>query len=407
MGRKTAANGKVQNNQPASKLLSDGAKACELIEDPKQSAKEAGLRYVTDSKPGITRRRHGKGFSYVGSDGKTIRDAETLARIRSLVIPPAWEDVWICSSENGHLQATGYDARRRKQYRYHPQWRVARDKLKYDRMIAFAHALPGIRKRVKADLARKGLPREKVLAGVVHLLEATLIRVGNDEYAKNNGSFGLTTMLDDHVEVNGSRICFEFCGKSGKEHEIDLTDRRLARIVAECQELPGQELFQFLDDEGQVCDVNSDDVNDYLREISDQNFTAKDFRTWAATVLAARALQEFEDFDSQAAAKRNVLRAIEHVASRLGNTKAVCRKCYIHPAVIDAYMDQTLIETMKQRTERELREHLKRLPPEEAAVMALLQQRMQRDLKKAKSRESRVQSRRSRRKGRVGESRAS
>ncbi len=326
------------------------------------------------------RRRAGRGYRIVDERGRTVRDAATLARVRSLVIPPAWTDVWICRRDNGHLQATGRDARGRKQYRYHPKWRETRDELKYGRLIAFAHALPKIRKRVDRDLRRRGLPREKVLAAVVRLLETTLIRVGNDEYARANGSFGLTTLRDEHVEVKGERICFEFRGKSGKDREIDFADRRLARIVAECQDLPGQELFQFIDDDGEVRDVGSADVNDYLREIAGEAFTAKDFRTWAGTLLAATALQEFEDFDSQAAAKRNVVHAIEKVAERLGNTKAVCRKCYVHPAVLDAYMERTLVLNLKERTEHELREGLAKLPPEEAAVLALLQQRMEREL---------------------------
>jgi DNA topoisomerase-1 len=297
-----------------------------------------------------------------------------------LAIPPAWKDVWICPDANGHLQATGYDDRRRKQYRYHPRWREIRDQQKYDRLIAFAQRLPKLRRRVNRDLKRRGMPREKVLAAVVRLLEMTLIRVGNDEYAKDNGSFGLTTLRNDHVQVNGSTICFEFQGKCGKEHEIDLCDGRLARIVAKCQDLPGQELFQFLDDEGQVRDIGSIDVNDYLREIAGDDFTAKDFRTWAGTLLAARALEEMREFDSQSAAKRNVVRAIEHVAERLGNTKAVCRKCYIHPAVIEAYMEKSLVHSVKQVVERELREKLPPSPSEEAAVLALLQQRMGREL---------------------------
>lgn len=348
-----------------------------------RSAEEAGLRYVSDWKPGLTRKPNGKGFSYLTADGTAIRDPETLARIRSLVIPPAWQYVWICPSAEGHIQATGYDARGRKQYRYHPRWREVRDQEKYGRMIAFAQALPRIRQRVDRHLKCAGLPREKVLAAVVRLLEATLIRVGNDEYAKSNHSFGLTTMLGEHARINGSTICFEFRGKSGREHEIDLKDRLLAHIVAQCQELPGQELFQFIDEKDEVRDVGSQDVNEYLREISGEDFTAKDFRTWAGTVLAAKVLQEFKEFDSQAAAKRNVVRAIEHVAERLGNTKAVCRKCYIHPAVIDAYLEKSLIETVREETERELREELQSLPPEEAAVLALLRKRMQRELREA------------------------
>jgi DNA topoisomerase-1 len=244
--------------------------------------------------------------------------------------------------------------------------------------------LPRIRRRLNRDLHRRGLPREKVLAAIVRLLESTLIRVGNEEYARTNGSFGLTTMRDKHAAVSGSKIHFEFCGKSGIEHEIDLTDQRLAAVVQKCQDLPGQRLFQYVDGDGEVRDVGSGDVNAYLREISGHDFTAKDFRTWAGTALAAQALREFEDFDSQAAAKRNVTKAIERVAERLGNTKAVCRKCYVHPAVIDAYLDHSLVETLKARSERELRDSLPKLPAEEAAVLALLQQRMERELKSSK-----------------------
>ncbi len=288
--------------------------------------------------------------------------------------------MWICPIENGHLQATGFDARKRKQYRYHPRWREVRDDSKYEKMIAFARALPKIRKRVARDLKRRGLPREKVLAAVVKLLETTLIRVGNDEYARDNESFGLTTMRDRHAEVKGSRIRFDFRGKSGIEREIDIRDARLAKVVRECQDLPGQELFEYVDEQGQVRDVGSSDVNDYLHEIAGDGFSAKDFRTWAGTALAAQALQEFEDFDSEAGAKRNITRAIERVAERLGNTKAVCRKCYVHPAIIDAYLDRSLVATLKAKTEKVLRSSLSTLSPEEAAVLALLQQRMQRQL---------------------------
>ncbi len=318
-----------------------------------------------------------------------VRDAETLARIRSLVIPPAWKDVWICPNADGHLQATGRDARGRKQYRYHPRWREVRDEDKYSRMIDFVRALPRIRRRVRRDLSRRGMPREKVLAAIVQLLETTLIRVGNEEYAKQNESYGLTTIHNRHVRVRGSTLRFDFRGKSGVEHEIDLHDPRLARIVRKCKDLPGQELFGYIDDDDQVRDVGSSDVNDYLREISGHEFTAKDFRTWAGTALAAQALQEFEEFDSEAAAKRNVTRAIERVAERLGNTKAVCRKCYIHPAVIDAYLDRTLVQTLKRRAERELRQSIARLPSEETAVLALLEERLGRELKSAKGRRSR------------------
>lgn len=348
--------------------------------DPKAAAQAAGLIYVEDTQPGIRRQANGKGFRYVGPSGNTLKAGRLLARIRELAIPPAWTDVWICRNERGHLQATGRDARGRKQYRYHADWQATRDENKYQKLISFAQALPKIRRRVACDLRKKGLPREKVLAAIVKLLETTLIRVGNDEYAKNNGSFGLTTMRDRHATIRGPKMRFEFRGKSGIDHDIDLEDPRLSRIVLECQDLPGQELFQYLDNDGHVRDVGSADVNEYLHEISHQEFTAKDFRTWAGTALAAQALQEFEDFDSEAAAKRNVTQAIERVAERLGNTKAICRKCYVHPAIIDAYMDQSLVKTLKARTERELRESVSALSGEEGAVLALLQQRMEREL---------------------------
>ncbi|HEY3107493.1 MAG TPA: DNA topoisomerase IB [Chloroflexota bacterium] len=339
---------------------------------PIESAHAAGLRYVADTTPGIRRRRAGRTFSYLDVDGQPIRDRDTLARIRSLAIPPAWTDVWICPSPRGHIQATGRDARGRKQYRYHPRWQQTRDETKFGRMLAFGQALPLIRRRVEQDLARPGLPREKVLAAVVRLLEATLIRVGNDEYARQNRSFGLTTLKNRHVKVEGSTLRFRFRGKSGVSREVGLRDRRLAGVVGRCQELPGQELLQYVDEEGQTRDVGSADVNDYLRAIAGDEFTAKDFRTWAGTVLAAQALEELESFDSQAQAKKNVVRAIEKVAERLGNTPSVCRKCYVHPAVIESYLEGGTIRVVRERIEREPPESLQDLRPEEAAVMALL-----------------------------------
>jgi DNA topoisomerase-1 len=352
------------------------------------AARSAGLRYVSDAERGLARRRHGNSFTYLRPSGEVLRSRAMLNRIRSLAIPPAWKDVWICPASDGHLQATGRDARGRKQYRYHPQWREAQDRNKYDRVIAFAKALPKIRRAVARDLRKRGLPREKVLAATVRLLETTLIRVGNDEYARDNRSFGLTTMHDDHVALRGAKIRFDFRGKHGVEHEIDLEDKGLAAIIHACRDLPGQELFQYLDETGQVRDVGSADVNDYLRAISGEDFTAKDFRTWAGTALAARALQEFRDFDSKAAAKRNITKAIERVAERLGNTQAICRKSYVHPAVIDAYIDRSLVKTLKRRAERELRGTLHRLSSEEAAVLALLQQRMEHELEDRRPRRS-------------------
>jgi DNA topoisomerase-1 len=343
------------------------------------AARVAGLVYVSDASPGIRRLRAGKGFRYIGPDGKPVRNREELRRIRALVIPPAWTAVWICTNPNGHIQAVGRDARGRKQYRYHPRWREVRDETKYERVIAFGQALPHIRARAEHDLARPGLPREKVLATVVRLLETTLIRVGNEEYARHNGSFGLTTMRDRHVEISGQTIRFEFRGKSGVRHNVDVSDRQLAGIVKQCQDLPGYELFQYLDADGQRHSIDSTDVNAYLREISGQEFTAKDFRTWAGTVLAARVLREFEAFDSQTQAKQNIVRAIEAVAKRLGNTRTVCRKCYVHPAVLEAYLDGSLVQTLSQRAEEEIVDSLSELPPEEAAVLAFLQQRLKRE----------------------------
>lgn len=352
------------------------AETLELPNDPAASAKAVGLRYVTDESPGFRRERAGQGFRFRHPNGKLLRDSETLGRIKSLAIPPAWTDVWICPEANGHLQATGRDARGRKQHRYHPRWREVRDETKYNRMIVFAKALPKIRARVKEDLALSGLPRRKVLATVVRLLELSLIRIGNDEYARENDSFGLTTMQDRHVDVNGSELRFSFHGKGGKRHNVDLNDPKLARIVEHCQELPGQDLFQFIDDDGAVEDVKSGDVNDYLREISGEDFTAKDFRTWAGTVLAALALRELAQFHTRAQAKKNVIKAIESVAQRLGNTPAICRKCYVHPHVLDSYADGTLMKSLKRRAEKELTESIHRLKPEEAAVLGLLQQRL-------------------------------
>jgi DNA topoisomerase I len=346
------------------------------MRDPVESADEAGLRYVSDASPGIRRRRAGRGFSYICPDGTRITNQDQLAWIRSLAIPPAWTDVWICKSRRGHLQATGRDARGRKQYRYHPDWRAVRDDAKYARMIAFGRALPAIRRRVDADLRKHGLPRERVLATVVRLLEKTRLRVGNEEYARDNRSYGLTTLRDRHAEVGSGRIRFRFRSKGGKVSDVELSDARLARIVARCQDLPGQELFAYLDAEGEVRPIGSGDVNDYLREITGQDFTAKDFRTWSGTVLAAWALKEFEAVDSEATAKRNVVRAVEEVAEWLGNTPAVSRRSYVHPAVIDAYLDGDVVRAARKTAEQRLRHDLRRLSPQEAAVLALLRQRL-------------------------------
>jgi DNA topoisomerase I len=305
--------------------------------DPIASARAAGLRYVSDEMPGIRRRRSGKGWTYLDPSGKPITDPEERVRIGALAIPPAWKDVWICPRANGHIQATGRDARGRKQYRYHPDWRAVRDETKFGRMIAFAEALPAIRARVDADMSLRGMPREKVLAAVVRLLETTLIRVGNDEYARANDSYGLTTLKSDHVDVDGSTIRFRFRGKSGVQHDVGVRDRRLARIVERCQDLPGEELFEYQDEAGEPRRVSSEDVNDYLREVSGQGFTAKDFRTWGGTVLALFALRRMGGSESATEAKKNVVLAVKQVAKALRNRPATCRKFYIHPAVIEAY----------------------------------------------------------------------
>jgi DNA topoisomerase-1 len=350
--------------------------------DPTAAARAAGLRYVHDDRPGIRREPVGDSgheFRYVAADGKAIDDETTLKRIRSLAIPPAYTDVWICPQANGHLQATGRDARGRKQYRYHPKWRTARDEVKYERMIKFGKALPLIRKEVDRALRLPGLPREKVIATIVYLLEATMMRIGNDEYARENKSYGLTTLRNRHVRIDGSEVEFRFRGKSGVYHDVKVHDRRLARIIQRSRDLPGQELFQYLDDDGQRHTVGSHDVNEWLQQVTGEEYTAKDFRTWSGTVLAALALQEFERFDSDTQAKKNVVRAIESVAEKLGNTPSVCRKCYVHPAVLDAYMDGTMVEGLLARAEEELAEDLHDLQPEEAAVLAMLQQRLEQE----------------------------
>jgi DNA topoisomerase-1 len=295
------------------------------------------LRYVSDERPGIRRRRNGGGFAYVAPGGRRLRDPAALRRIRSLAIPPAYTDVWISTDPRGHLQATGRDARGRKQYRYHPRWRELRDADKFARMGAFSEALPRIRRRLRRDLARRGLPREKVLAAIVQLLEETCIRVGNEEYAAANGSHGLTTLRDGHVAIDGSEVRFEFRGKSGKRHRCTLRDRRLAKIVRSCREIPGQDLFQYLDDDGRRRSVSSGDVNAYLREISGGDFTAKDFRTWAGTLRAAEALLAVGAVEGRGARRKAVLAAIDEVAAELNNTRAVCRKYYVHPGVLEAF----------------------------------------------------------------------
>jgi DNA topoisomerase-1 len=318
--------------------------------DPLESAKLAGLRYVTGEGPGITRRRAGKGFIYFGPDSRPVRQKTTLQRIRSLVIPPAWQNVWICPSENGHIQAVGRDARRRKQYRYHARYRQVRDEAKYGRMLAFGAVLPKIRKKVNQDLAQPGLPRQKVIAAVVRLLDETCIRVGNDEYAKTNKSYGLTTLKDQHVDVQGDQVRLHFRGKSKQEHDITLRDRRLAKIVKQLQDLPGQELFQYREESGQYVKIDSADVNDYLREITQDDFTAKDFRTWHGTGHAAEELAAIGPAQSDTEAKRNIVEAIKLTAKLLGNRPAACRKYYVHPAILEGYVEQTLFDAATRRS---------------------------------------------------------
>ncbi len=347
------------------------------LADPAAAARAAKLRYVSDRSPGIARGpAPGGGFAYYQKDGSQVTDEAVLARIRKLAIPPAYTDVWICRVANGHLQEVGRDARGRKQYRYHARWRLIRDETKYGRMLLFGRLLPRIRERVAADLARPGLPREKVLAALVRLLETTLARVGNVEYARTNRSFGLTTLRNRHVKIEGTHLTFDFRGKHGIEHHIDLTDRKLAGIVKRCRELPGQDLFQYLDADGTRHALGSEDVNEYLHSISGEEITAKDFRTWAATNLAALALRELEVFDTQAKAKKNVLRAVEAVAKMLGNKPSICRKCYIHPAIFDGYLDGSLLEGLQARAEQVLDRAEPGLTAEEIAVTAFLEKRL-------------------------------
>lgn len=340
--------------------------------NPEKSAQVVGLRYVSDGKPGIRRERCGRGFRYRSAEGRIIRDRQTLRRIAALAIPPAWQEVWICPLDHGHLQVTGRDDRGRKQHLYHPRWREIRNQTKYDRLIPFARALPGIRRRLKRDLARADLCREKILATIVRLLEVSLIRVGNEEYARDNKSYGLTTMKNRHAKVRGAKITFQFRGKSGKEHVVEVEDRRVARIVRACQDLPGQDLFQYVDTEGLKRNIGSGDVNDYLREITGQDFTAKDFRTWAGTVSAACALQGFGLAASEAESRKNVVAAVKAAAQDLGNTPAVCRKSYIHPAIIEGYLDGSLIAKLSAWKRSKSSNASGRLRANEAAVLRFL-----------------------------------
>ena len=345
-----------------------------LVAEAIEAAEEAGLRYVSDDRPGYPRKAKGDDFAYFDTEGKPILDEQRLLRLKRLAIPPAWTDVWISPSANGHIQATGRDARHRKQYLYHERWREIRDENKYDRMIAFGKALPKIRRRVAKDLKLPGLPQNKVLATVVQLLESTFIRIGNEEYARENKSFGLTTMKDRHVEVKGSKLRFRFRGKSGQEHEVDVTDWRIAGIICKLQDLPGQDLFQYVDDAGKVYDITSQDVNQYLRDATGDEFSAKDFRTLAGTVLTAVALNAQEKFETNKQAKANIRTAISAVSKILGNTPAICRKCYVHPAIFESYLGRKSIDGLKQMTE-EAKENVD-LRASEVAVLKFLESRL-------------------------------
>ena len=339
---------------------------------PKESAKEVGLRYVSDHQPGIRREQLRNGFRYRSATGRLIRDRATLRRIAGLVIPPAWKEVWICASENGHLQVTGRDDRNRKQHIYHPRWRAIRDQTKFHHLLDFGRALPRIRARLRRDLARRGLCREKVLATIVSLLEKSLIRVGNEDSARENHTYGLTTMKNRHAHVRGARIQFRFRGKSGKEHIVELEDSRVAGIVRACQELPGQELFQYVDDADQRHDVGSGDVNDYLREMTGCNFTAKDFRTWAGTVSAIKELRRLGAATVQAQCRKNIVAVIRATAECLGNTAAICRKSYIHPAILEAYVDGSLIPMLEKWNGRVKPGSTGRLRADEALLIQFL-----------------------------------
>jgi DNA topoisomerase I len=343
--------------------------------ESEESAKAAGLRYVNDREPGISRIAAGKGFYYRHADARRVSEPEVLERIRSLVIPPAWTDVWICRDPRGHVQASGRDARGRKQYIYHPRFREVREGTKFHRMLLFGESLPAIRRRVDEDLQRPLLSRERILATLVTLLETTLIRVGNEEYARTNDSYGLTTLQNQHAAVDGTRIRLEFRAKSGKPCMLDIADRRIANVVRRCQDLPGQHLFGWKNGDGTVHDVGSSEVNDYLREISGHDFTAKDFRTWGATVLAFVALRECEDCDSPTQAKRNVAAAIKSVAQKLNNTATVTRKSYVHPAVIDTYLDEAARYLLRDCPDSGLARKLRGLGREERSVLAFLRAR--------------------------------
>ena len=345
-------------------------------DDAIAAAKAGGLRYVTDSKPGLTRKRHGKNFRFFDQHGKAINDEDIIARIKAIGIPPAYDRVWICPTANGHIQATGYDARGRKQYRYHARWREVRDQAKFQHILSFGGKLPAIRKQVSADLRRHDLPRERVLAAVVDLLEHTLIRVGNAEYARTNESYGLTTLKDEHVDVRGTTMKFRFTGKSGKSWDLKYSDRRIAKIVKSCAEIEGQELFKWVDADGNAHDVESNHVNNYLRDISGEDFTAKDFRTWAATMLAAGHFGDLTPAETASEARKSLIAVVDQVAERLGNTRAICRKCYIHPAVMDAWLEDGLVGLGALKLTAAQKKGHAGLTDEEIRLLLFLQKRL-------------------------------
>jgi DNA topoisomerase I len=349
---------------------------------PVAAARSAGLRYVNDDEPGIRRVKQGRGFRYIDANGKVVRLVAELDRIRRLAVPPAWTDVWICRDARGHIQATGRDAKGRKQYRYHAHWRQYRDETKFDRMLAFAAALPVLRRRAAAGLARPGLSRDKVLAAIVQLLEKSLIRIGNEEYVRQNNSFGLTTLRVKHVRVNRGTLRFQFRGKSGIRHSVDVNDRRLANVVRQCRDLPGQELFQYVDRGGAVRRIGSGDINRYVREVTGQDFSAKDFRTWSGTVLAVTALRQLRDAGTKRQAEKNVILAVEAVAGLLGNTRSVCRKSYVHPGVIDCYVDGSMMKVLT-RASRLHPKQISGLRSDEVAVVALLKYLQGKEAKRA------------------------
>lgn len=360
----------------ASASRADSPATQSAADEALEAARAAKLRYVSDAIPGIRRRRAGRGFAYSDPEGRRVTSSSELARIRHLAVPPAWRDVWISPFANGHVQAIGRDARGRKQYVYHERWREVRDQDKYERLVEFAETLPLIRRCVDRDLRRPGLPLEKVVATVVRLLDTSFLRIGNEAYARDNHSYGLTTLRDEHVDVDGATLRFRFRGKSGREHSVELTDRRVARVIRECQDLPGQELFQYLDDAQARHAVRSEDVNEWLREASGADFTAKDFRTWAGTVLAATALRSCGECETARAARRDIAQAVREVSSRLGNTPAVCRRCYIHPEVPNAHLEGGLVRALGDLQDVSQSKDVGELRAEEAWVVALLRKRL-------------------------------